>query len=101
MAVTPKAFARTILTGSSASLYTVPAATYAVITNIVLGNISASPVAATIALDDVVLIPATPIPANSNLTFDLRQYLDTTKVIAGFADTAAVVTCHISGTENT
>lgn len=101
MTATAKALSRSVLTGSSATLYTVPASTTTVVTNIVLSNTSASAVAATIALDGVVLIPAVTLPANSLTPFDLRQVLTTTKLITGFAATASVIGCHISGSEVT
>lgn len=101
MAVTPKALVRTTLTASSATLYTVPAATYAVVTNIILSNTTASAVTTTLVFDGVSLLTAVSVPANSTTTIDLRQVLATTKTITGLASTAAAIGCHISGTENT
>lgn len=101
MTNTPKALSRSVLTSSSATLYTVPASTYTVLTSIVLANTNASAVAVTLAMDGVTLVPAVSIPANTITTIDLRQVLATTKVITGFAATASVVACHLSGTEVT
>lgn len=101
MTATPKAMARTTLTAASATLYTVPAATTAIVTNILLANTSSSPVSVTLLFDSVALIPTVSVPGNSVVPFDLRQVLATTKVITGYASTASAVTCHVSGSEVT
>lgn len=101
MPVTPKALSRVLLAGSSATLYTVPAATTTVVTNIVLSNTTATAATATIALDGVVIVPAVSIAANSIVPFDLRQPLATTKLITGFSGTASAIACHIGGVEQT
>jgi hypothetical protein len=99
VSATPKALSRSLLTGTSATLYTVPTSNITIITNILLANTSGSAVAVTIALDGVVLIPATSVPANSTTALDCRQALASGKTITGFAATAAVVAAHISGAE--
>lgn len=101
MTATPKALSRGLLTGSSATLYTVPAATTTIVTNILLANTSASAVAVTIAFDGVVIVPATSVAANTTLCVDLRQPLAATKLITGFAGTTSVIACHIAGSEVT
>ncbi len=99
MTNTPKALSRGLLTGSSATLYTVPASTTAIITNIVLANTSASATTATLSFDGVVLVPTVPVEAHSIVAFDISQPLATTKTITGLAGTGAVVACHIAGVE--
>lgn len=99
MSATSKALSRGLLSGSSATLYTVPAATTAIITNIVLANTSTSSVTVTINLDGVALIPGISVDANSVTEVAIRQSLAATKTITGFASTASVVGCHISGAE--
>jgi hypothetical protein len=99
MTATPKALSRSVLTGSSATLYTVPALTTTIVTNIVLANTSASAVPVTLALDGVALVPAVSVAANSTTVIDVRQPLATTKLITGFAGTASVIACHIAGSE--
>lgn len=101
MTATPKALSRGLLTNSSATLYTVPALTTTIVTNIVLANTSASAVPVTLALDGVVLVPAVSVAANTTTVIDLRQPLATTKLITGFAGTTAVIACHIAGSEVT
>jgi hypothetical protein len=98
MATTTKALARTAAATSSTTLYTVPSATTTVVTNIVIANTAASSATATISFDGVVAVPTVSIAANTVATFDLKQVLATTKIIAGFAS-ATTVNFHISGVE--
>lgn len=91
-------FARGALTTTlTATQYTVAAATTAIVTNIVLSNTSASVAsAATVYLDGVIMLPAVSVPANSVITFDLRQVLGTGKILAAGAN-PATVNIHASG----
>jgi hypothetical protein len=98
MATLTKALARTAAATSSATLYTVPSSTTAVISNIVVTNSAATAATFTITLDGVDLYKTCAIAANSTAMFDLKQVLATTKVIAGFAS-AVTVSFHISGVE--
>jgi hypothetical protein len=98
MATITKALARTAAATSSATLYTVPAATTAVVTNIVICNPTASAVTASILLDDIDLLGSVAIAANSSAFFDLKQVLATTKTIKGLASSTSV-DFHISGVE--
>ena len=98
MAVTSKALARTAAATSSATLYTVPAATTAVITNIAVANTAASAGTFTLLLDDVDLHTTTAIAANSTVYIDCKQVLAATKTIKGFAS-ATTIDFHISGVE--
>ena len=98
MATTTKALARTAAATSSATLYTVPSSTTAVVTNIVVANTAASAATFTITMDGVAVISGASLAANSSAFFDLKQVLATTKVIAGFAS-ATSVNFHISGVE--
>jgi len=98
MATTTKALARGAFATSSATLYTVPASTTTVVTNIVVTNSAASAATFTIQLDAVDLFKTVAIAANSTAMFDLKQVLATTKIIAGLAS-AITVSFHISGVE--
>jgi len=98
MATTTKALARGAFATSSATLYTVPASTTTVVTNIVVTNSAASAATFTIQLDAVDLFKTCAIAANSTATFDLKQVLATTKIIAGLAS-AITVAFQISGVE--
>ena len=98
MATITKALARTAAATSSTTLYTVPAATTAVVTNIVICNPTASAVTASLLLDDIDLLGSVAIAANSSAFFDLKQVLATTKTIKGLASSTSV-DFHISGVE--
>jgi hypothetical protein len=98
MATVTKALARTAAATSSTTLYTVPASTTAVVSNIVVTNSAATAATFTITLDAVDLLKDVAIAANSSAFFDLKQVLATTKVIAGLAS-ATTVRFHISGVE--
>lgn len=98
MATTPKVLTRAAAATSSATLYTVPASTTTIVTNIAVTNTAGTAATFTIALDSVVLIPAASVAANSTAFFDIKQVLATTKTITGFAS-ATTVNFHISGVE--
>jgi hypothetical protein len=96
--VTSKTLARIAAATSSTTLYTVPASTTAVVTNIVVTNSATSAATFTITLDAVDLFKDVAIAASSTAMFDLKQVLTTTKIIAGLAS-AITVKFHISGVE--
>jgi hypothetical protein len=98
MATISKALARTAAATSSATLYTVPASTTTVVTNIVVDNTAGAAATFSILLDGVELLSAAAIDANASAFFDLKQVLATTKTITGFAS-ATTVKFHISGVE--
>lgn len=98
MAVTSKALARTAAATTSTTLYTVPSATTAIITNIAVVNTAATAATFTITLDGVALQSGSSVPANSTAYIDLKQVLAATKVVAGLAS-ATTVNFHISGVE--
>ena len=98
MATTSKVLARTAAATSSTTLYTVPASTTTVVTNIAVANTAASSGTFTLLLDDVDLQTTTAISANSTVYIDLKQVLATTKTIKGFAS-AVTIDFHISGVE--
>ena len=98
MATVTKALARGAFATSSTTLYTVPASTTTVVSNIVVTNSAASAATFTITLDAVDLFKTVAIAANSTAMFDLKQVMATTKIIAGLAS-AITVSFHISGVE--
>ena len=98
MATLTKALARTAAATSSATLYTVPASTTTVVSNIVVTNSAATAATFTITFDGVDIFKTVALAANSTAMFDLKQVLATTKVISGFAS-AVTVSFHISGVE--
>jgi hypothetical protein len=95
---TAKALVRTAAATSSGTLYTVPALTTTVVTNIVVTNSAATAATFTLTFDGVDIFTTTAIAANSTAMFDIKQVLAAAKVIAGFAS-AVTVKFHISGME--
>jgi hypothetical protein len=99
MATVSKALFRGAATTTlTTTLYTVPSATTAVVTNIVVTNTGAAAYTFDLALDDVKIAAGTTIAANSLAVFDLKQVLAAAKTIKGGASNAEV-TFHISGVE--
>ena len=95
---TSKTLARTAAATSNTTLYTVPSATTAVVTNIVVANTAATAATFTIKFDGVDLLSGVSLAANTTAFFDLKQVLDATKVLAGSAS-ATTVNFHVSGVE--
>ena len=98
MATVSKALARTAAATSSTTLYTVPASTTTVISNIAVCNNAATAGTFTILLDDIELHKDAAIAANTTAYIDLKQVLATTKTIKGLAS-AITIDFHISGVE--
>ena len=98
MTVTSKALARTAAATSSTTLYTVPSATTAVVTNIVICNPTTSAVTASMTINAIDILGSVAIAANSSAFFDLKQVIPATQVIAGSASSTSV-DFHISGVE--
>ena len=99
MATTTKALFRgAATTTTSTTLYTVPSATTAVVTNIAVTNTAGSAYTFTLSLDNIDLHTATTIAANTTIYIDCKQVLETTKTIKGGASNASVM-FHISGVE--
>ena len=99
MATTPKVLFRgAATTNTSTTLYTVPSATTAVITNIVITNTAGAAGTYTLALDDVNIATTVDVPANDSVVLDLKQVLDATTTIKGGAS-ATTINFHISGVE--
>jgi hypothetical protein len=99
MATTAKVLARGTLTDTNATLYTVPSATKAIITNIVLCNTASAGRTIDLELDGVMLADGLALAAASTTVIDLRQVLDAADLIEGLASVTSEVTYHISGVE--
>ena len=98
MATTSKTLFRGAAATSSTTLYTVPAATTTVITNIAITNTTGTDSNFTILFDDVSFGTNITVGANDTTLVDLKQTLAATKTIKGSAGTTAV-NFHISGVE--
>jgi hypothetical protein len=83
-------------------LYTVPASTIAVVSNIAVTNTASTAATYTLAMGpsgaQVSLATTTAIPANSTVFIDLKQVLAATNTITGGAS-AITVSFHIAGVQ--
>ena len=98
MAVVSKALARAAAATTSTTLYTTPAGSTAVITNIAITNTATSASTFTILLNDISLATAVSIAASDTTILDMKQVLPASQTIKGSASTTAV-NFHISGVE--
>lgn len=98
MATTSKVLFRGAASTSNTTLYTVPAATTAVVTNIVVTNTAGTAATFDLALDGVQLANDTSVAANSIAVFEIKQVLGAADLIEGSAS-ATSVNFHISGVE--
>jgi hypothetical protein len=98
MATVSKVLARTAAATTSTTLYTTPAGSTAVVTNIVICNPTTAAVTASMTINSIDLLGSVSIAANSVFSFDLKQVIPATQVLAGSASTTAV-DFHISGVE--
>lgn len=99
MATIPKALYRgAASTTTSTVLYTVPASTSAVVTNVVVTNTSSSAGTFTLALGGVVIANLVTVGAYDSTTLDLKQVLAAAQTLTGGAS-ATTINFHISGVE--
>ena len=98
MATVSKALFRGAAATSSTTLYTVPSATTAVVTDIVVTNTAGSAGTFTILLDDVSIATTVSVGAYDSTVISLKQVLATAKTIKGLAS-ATTINFHISGVE--
>ena len=99
MATTTKVLFRGAATTSTGTtLYTVPASTTTVVSNIAVTNTAASAGTFTLALAGTAVHTTTAISANTTVYIDLKQVLATTNTITGGAS-ATTINFHISGVE--
>ena len=98
MATTTKALVRQAAAVTSTTLYTVPASTTTVVTNIVVTNTTGTAGTFNLLLDDVSLATTVSVGAFDSTIIDLKQVLATTKTIKGLAS-ATTINFHISGVE--
>ena len=99
MATLTKALFRGAATTTlTTTLYTVPSATTAVVTNIVVVNTATTAATFDLSLNGVKLADAVAIAADSIISLDIKQVINTTQTIQGGAS-ATTVNFHISGVE--
>lgn len=85
-------------TNTGTTLYTTPAGSTAIVTNIVVENSAATASTFTLALNSVPIATAVSVAANSVTVIDMKQVLPASQTITGGASTTAV-DIHISGVE--
>lgn len=99
MATTAKALFRgAATTNTSTTLYTVPAATTAIVTNIVVTNTASGDATYTLALADVNFATTVTVGGFDSTVLDIKQVLSAGQTIKGGAS-ATTVNFHISGVE--
>lgn len=99
MPTTPKALFRgAATTTTTTTLYTVPASTTAVVTEIMVVNTSGSAGTFSMAIDDVSIATTVSVGAFDSTVIPLKQVLATAKTIKGGAS-ATTINFHISGVE--
>jgi hypothetical protein len=98
MATLTKTLFRGAAATSSTLLYTVPASTTTVVTEIVVTNTTGSAGTFTVLLNDISLATAVPVAANDSTVIPIKQVLTTTQTIKGNAN-AITLNFHISGVE--
>ena len=98
MATTSKALFRGAASTGSTTLYTVPSATTAIVTNIVVCNETNASQTFRMALNGVSVAFDTPVNANSVAVFDLKQPLSAGQTITGQASSTSV-DFHVAGVE--
>ena len=99
MATTAKPLFRGAATTNTATvLYTVPASTTTVVSNMIVTNTAATAATFTIGFAGTSVNTTTAIAANSTIYIDMKQALTTTQTITGGAS-ATTVSFHISGVE--
>lgn len=96
--VTKALFRGAATTTVGTTLYTTPASTTTVVSNITVTNTAASAGTFTLGLDGTNLHTTTAIAANTTVYIDLKQVLVATNVITGGAS-AVTINFHISGVE--
>ena len=100
MATVSKVLHRGNAATSNTTLYTTPAGTTSVITSIVVANTASTDSTFSLSLNDIPLADGTVIAAKEMTVIDLKQVLNATQTIKGFAG-ATTVRFHISGVEIT
>jgi len=98
MANTPKVLFRGAASTTSATLYTTPASTTTVVTNILVSNTAATAATFDLSLDGIQMANDVSVAANSVAFFDIKQVLVATDTIQALAS-ATTVNFHICGVE--
>lgn len=98
MATTSKTLYRGAAATSSGTLYTTPASTTTIVTNIVVTNTTVSPQTFTLVMGGTTLADTVTVSNNDSTVIDLKQVLIATQTITGLASSTSV-NFHIAGIE--
>lgn len=96
--ITPKALFRGAASTSSTTIYTVPANTKTIVTDIIISNTSASQQTVNLSLNGVPLLTTAYLSASTMTNFSLKQVLEASNTITASASSTSVY-IHISGVE--
>ena len=83
---------------SSTTLYTVPAATTALVTSVIIVNTAGANATFDMSLNDVQIANDVVAPANDSVILEIKQVMDATQTLKALAS-ATTVNFHISGLE--
>jgi hypothetical protein len=100
MATISKAMFRGPATTVDNTLYSVPSATSAIVTNIIISNASSTRQTFNISLAAVPIASGVEIQGNSLVAFDIKQPISSLEEVKGFASSTSV-SFHVSGVEIT
>ncbi|KTR27890.1 hypothetical protein RSA11_04295 [Exiguobacterium indicum] len=84
---------------TSATLYTVPASTTAILKNIVLSNTTATAAIITIGVGGKNILTNYTVAANDTAVIDLSLVLSATDTVTGVQTTASAINVFLSGVE--
>jgi len=84
MAATPTLFYRGSAATSSATLYTVPSATTAVLTDIVVSNTSSNQQYVTMTVDGVNILPTVPVSANTVINLQPKTVIGAADILMAY-----------------
>lgn len=90
MANTPVRMARGALGTASAVLFTVPASTTSIVTEIIINNTTNNDVVATVNLAGTSVISTSPIPAQGGLVLGMKQVMSAGETITALAATTGL-----------
>ncbi|AKY03331.1 hypothetical protein FDI80_gp21 [Streptomyces phage Aaronocolus] len=101
MANFPTRLFRGVASTTLTSVYTVPADTTTIVTNIVIANTNSSATSVLVKMGAITVVPNTPVPANGIFTLDMSQVMDIAGQAIEVQGSASGVGVHISGVEVT
>lgn len=84
---------------SSATLYTVPASTKAILKEIILCNKTSTDTTATIIVNGITVIGGKNIPKSETYVVEFHSIIEAEKIITGLAGTSSAIDIYISGIE--